>query len=110
MVNNLGELHDWVEATRPHRFGWIIEQFVQAEVTTKLYFAGRHSYAVDKRSRNDQQAFVNRQSDVVDLGQRIAQALSLEVGSIDMVGDNEGRLWPRGYPLLAEYLISQVDF
>jgi hypothetical protein len=121
VVNNLGELHDWVETTRPHRFGWMIQQFVQTDVTTKLYFVGGHFHAVDKRGRNDQRACLNSKSDVVALGERIARVLSLEVGSIDMVRDQGGklwpvdvnsvpafRLWPSGYQLLAEHLMKQA--
>ena len=59
VVNSAAELNDWIEADRPRAFGWEIEPFIPADVTTKCYFAGKCFYAVDKRTRNDRGACVN---------------------------------------------------
>jgi hypothetical protein len=120
-VSSIGELHDWIESSRPRQFGWVIERFIPSNLTIKWYFVGQHCFAVSKHGRNDMTASPNEQPDVARLGWQIARVFSLEVGSVDIVRDTEGnlwpldvnvvpafRVWPFGYPLLADYLSSQV--
>lgn len=121
VVSSIGELHDWVEAARARQFGWLIEQFVPSDVTIKWYFVGQECYAVNKRGRDDMIASVNEDPDVARLGWQISRAFSLEVGSVDIVRDTAGnlwpldvnvvpafRVWPGGYAVLANYLADQV--
>jgi D-alanine-D-alanine ligase-like ATP-grasp enzyme len=67
-------------------------------------------------------ACINEEADVKELGFRIARALRLEVGSVDIVRDVDGNLWPidvnvvpafrvwaEGYSLLADYLARKAE-
>lgn len=119
VFHDSGDMHDWVDSTRPHRFGWLIEEFVPTAVTTKYYFVGECSWVVDKRARNDMDGRTNDAVDVSSLGRQVAKALRLEVGSVDMVRDEQGalwpidanpipafRLWPDGYQHLGAFLVG----
>ena len=119
VMNNIGELNDWLESERPVQRGWMIQQFVPNEITIKWYVVGDKCHAVNKRSRNDAEPSVNYDEDVCLLGYRIARVLGIEIGSIDMIRDSSGELWPidvnhvpafrhwpGGYDLLARFLIE----